>query len=94
LRFLHPAAPQHIVTAANVLRRFAASMPGFALSDANHLWREALESGAAVRETFSGWHVQVERSPLAEILRVCGHGDRTTALPWRCGRIVRVEVAG
>ena len=94
MRFLHPATPQHTVTAANVLRRFAASLPGFALSDAAHLWREALDCDAAVAEAFSGWHVQVERPPLAEILRVCGHGDRTTALPWRRGRTVRVEVAG
>ena len=94
LRFLHLAAPEHTVIAANVLRRFAASLPGFALADAAHLWREALECGATVGETSSGWHVELERPPLAEILRVCGHGDRAVSLPWRHGRLVHIEVAG
>lgn len=92
LRFLRPGDDEQVVTAANVLRRFAGSLPGFALAGAAHLWREALDVDAGVTETAHGWHVAVNRPPLAEILRICGHGDRTIVLPWQPDRAVRVEI--
>jgi len=55
--------------------------------------REALDTGADVTVGDSGWHVRLHRSPLAEILRICGHGDRTTAVPWLDGLPVRVVIA-
>ena len=81
------------MTATNLVRRMANSLPGFATASSAHVWREALDAPADVTVTDEGWHVRVHRSPLAEILRICGHGDRTTVVPWLDGMPVRVVIA-
>lgn len=80
------------LTATNLVRRMANSLPGFATASSAHVWREALDIGADVTVTPTGWLVRLQRSPLAEILRICGHGDRTTMVPWLDGMHVRVVI--
>lgn len=81
------------MTATNLIRRVANSLPGFASTSSAHVWREALDVAAQVTVTEAGWRVRVDRSPLAEILRICGHGDRATTVPWLDDLTVRVVIA-
>ena len=80
------------VTAANVMRRMATSLPGFGFTPSTHLWAQALQTSASVAVTADGWEVEVDRSPLAEILRICGHSNRTTFVPWLGNLSVRVVI--
>ena len=89
---LESARLDDCMNATNVIRRVANSLPGFATASSAHIWREALDVNAHVTVDDGGWQVRLDRGPLAEVLRICGHGDRVTTVPWLDGSRVRVVI--
>lgn len=87
-----PVAPTPESVADDVLRDFAARLPGFTTSSPAHLRRNFLDVPATVRRRDDGWSATVAGPPLQVVLRMAGMTDVRYTLPWPPGSLVEVEL--
>lgn len=87
-----PDAFEPATLADDVLRDFAARLPGFTTSSPTHVRRNFLDVPATVQRSDARWSATVAGPPLQVVLRMAGMHDVRYALPWPPGSLVEVEL--